>query len=77
MGSWTCGPDMGTVFVYGTLMYPEVLEALIQRVPDIQPGTVNGYARYAVRGQVFPGAIAVEGECMVRATRGEGFPPCT
>jgi hypothetical protein len=29
---------MATVFVYGTLMAPEVLRALICRVPDATPG---------------------------------------
>ncbi|KAL4458037.1 hypothetical protein ABPG75_012902 [Micractinium tetrahymenae] len=44
-------------FVYGTLMYPEVLTALIQRVPRMEPAIIHGYQRYRIRGQVFPGTI--------------------
>ncbi|KAL4432856.1 hypothetical protein ABPG77_008182 [Micractinium sp. CCAP 211/92] len=44
-------------FVYGTLMYPEVLTALIQRVPRMEPAVIHGFQRYRIRGQVFPGTI--------------------
>lgn len=38
-------------------MYPEVLTALIQRVPRMEPAVIQGYQRYRIRGQVFPGTI--------------------
>lgn len=44
-------------FVYGTLMYPEVLKALIERVPRMEPAVIQGYQRYRIRDQVFPGTI--------------------
>ncbi|EFN58718.1 hypothetical protein CHLNCDRAFT_140371 [Chlorella variabilis] len=46
-----------SAFVYGTLMYPEVLNALINRVPKMEPAVILGYQRYRIRGQVFPGTI--------------------
>lgn len=45
------------VFVYGTLMYPQVLESIINRVPRHSKAVVQGYRRYAIQGQVFPGVI--------------------
>lgn len=47
----------GTAFVYGTLMAPEVLQLLIKRVPKSRAATLNGYARYRVKEQVFPAII--------------------
>lgn len=49
-------------FVYGTLMAPEVLRALIDRVPDNRTPAFlpPGYSRHPVIGQVYPGVIARE-----------------
>jgi hypothetical protein len=58
---------MATVFVYGTLMAPEVLTELIDRVPRHAPARLRGHRRHALQGQVFPAAVpaaaadAVEG----------------
>jgi hypothetical protein len=41
-------------FVYGSLMSPEVLEALLGRVPALVPGSIRGYQRYRVPGQGEP-----------------------
>lgn len=38
-------------------MFPEVLTALIGRVPRHQPATVHGFKRFALRGQVFPAMV--------------------
>lgn len=56
---------MATVFVYGTLQFPEVLHALIGRVPRSAQGTIRGHQRYAIRGQVFPGTIPVAHDSQV------------
>jgi AIG2-like family. len=47
-------------FVYGTLMAPEVLTTLIDRVPDnIAPAFLPPeYSRHPVIGQVYPGVTA-------------------
>jgi gamma-glutamylcyclotransferase (GGCT)/AIG2-like uncharacterized protein YtfP len=49
----------GNLFVYGTLLLPAVIEALIGRVPDRLPAILPGYRRFRVSGEVFP-AIAPE-----------------
>ncbi len=54
------------VFVYGTLLFPEVLNAVTGRIFPAQPAILKGYRRYKVKGQVFPGicvqpAAAVDG----------------
>ena len=47
------------LFAYGTLVLPDVLEALLGRALPAQPAQLAGYARYRVRGEVFP-ALAAE-----------------
>jgi hypothetical protein len=47
---------MASTFVYGTLLFSEVLNNLIGRVPRSAQATLKGYQRYAIKGQVFPGA---------------------
>lgn len=42
------------VFVYGTLEIPEVVAALIGRVPPGEPATLAGFARGLVRGRPYP-----------------------
>ena len=44
-------------FVYGTLMAPEVVQALIKRVPPMRPAILKGYTRHSVKGVVFPAII--------------------
>lgn len=56
----------GTAFVYGTLMAPEVLKLLIKRVPESRAATLKGYARYRVKGQVFPAIIPSTSESKVK-----------
>jgi gamma-glutamylcyclotransferase (GGCT)/AIG2-like uncharacterized protein YtfP len=46
------------VFVYGTLMYPQVLHALLNRVPSNSKAVIHGFQRFNIKGQVFPGVIA-------------------
>lgn len=49
----------GDLFVYGTLLLPAVIEALIGRVPARLPATLHDYRRYRLTGKVFP-AISVQ-----------------
>lgn len=53
------GETGGNLFVYGTLLLPAVIEALIGRVPRSLPATLPGYRRYRLAGEDFP-AITVE-----------------
>ena len=41
------------LFAYGTLMFPEIIQAVIGRVPDQQPAMIAGYRRLVVAGELF------------------------
>lgn len=49
------------IFSYGTLSAPEVMEALVGHRPACRPAVLAGYARYTVRGRVYPGIVAEPG----------------
>jgi gamma-glutamylcyclotransferase (GGCT)/AIG2-like uncharacterized protein YtfP len=46
------------IFTYGTLMFPEVWQAVVGRPFATIAGHVSGFALYRVRGAVFPGMVA-------------------
>ena len=46
-----------SVFVYGTLQYPKILDALLGRVPVSEHAVVKGYVRYGVKGEPFPAVV--------------------
>ena len=50
------------VFTYGTLMFPEVWQAVTGKLFKTVQGEVAGYAIYRVREAVFPGIVAAAGE---------------
>jgi gamma-glutamylcyclotransferase (GGCT)/AIG2-like uncharacterized protein YtfP len=43
------------LFVYGTLLFPEVLTALLGRVPPSAPAVAPGWRVAALAGRVYPG----------------------
>lgn len=47
------------LFVYGSLMAPEVVQTLLRRMPSkIQdPAFIHGFTRHPVRGCAFPGLV--------------------
>ena len=45
------------IFVYGTLMYPPVLNLLLKRVPMLTPATVKGFRRCRVLNQPYPAVV--------------------
>jgi len=47
-----------SIFVYGTLMAPEVVTTLLRRQPQATKACVEGYIRHPVINHVFPGLIA-------------------
>ncbi|GAA2403644.1 hypothetical protein GCM10010420_33650 [Streptomyces glaucosporus] len=49
------------LFVYGTLRFPEVLRALLGRVPARTPAAVAGWRAAALRGRVYPGLVPADG----------------
>jgi gamma-glutamylcyclotransferase (GGCT)/AIG2-like uncharacterized protein YtfP len=48
------------IFTYGTLMFPEVWQAVAGRAFDSVVGRLDGFAVCRVAGAVFPGIIAAE-----------------
>ena len=46
------------LFVYGTLLFPEVLDALLGRVPPHRPATAPGWRVAALPGRLYPGLVA-------------------
>lgn len=49
------------LFTYGTLMFPAVVKCLIGRVPECQPAAIEGYRRWEVVGEPYPGLIKEKG----------------
>jgi gamma-glutamylcyclotransferase (GGCT)/AIG2-like uncharacterized protein YtfP len=49
------------LFAYGTLRFPDVLEALLGRVPEHSPGIVEGWRVAALDGRVYPVLVPGEG----------------
>jgi gamma-glutamylcyclotransferase (GGCT)/AIG2-like uncharacterized protein YtfP len=57
-------PDPGrpdAFFAYGTLQFPEVMRLVVGRTLPAEPAVLEGYGRYLVRGQTFPGLVAEAG----------------
>jgi gamma-glutamylcyclotransferase (GGCT)/AIG2-like uncharacterized protein YtfP len=50
-----------TLFFYGTLQFPAVLEAVTGRRLACETAVLDGYARFRVRGEVYPGIVAAAG----------------
>lgn len=49
------------MFVYGTLLFPEVVAALIGRVPRTVPAAVDGWRAARLRGRPYPGLVPAPG----------------
>ena len=49
------------LFVYGTLLNAEVLEAVIGVRLDPEPATLDGYERFRVAGAPYPGIVLAPG----------------
>jgi gamma-glutamylcyclotransferase (GGCT)/AIG2-like uncharacterized protein YtfP len=45
------------LFVYGSLLSPRILRAVIGRAPRPQRATLQGYRRVSLRGQAYPGLL--------------------
>jgi gamma-glutamylcyclotransferase (GGCT)/AIG2-like uncharacterized protein YtfP len=49
--------DPDALFVYGTLLFAEVLRALLDRVPNHVPASTPGWRVVALPGRVYPGLV--------------------
>jgi gamma-glutamylcyclotransferase (GGCT)/AIG2-like uncharacterized protein YtfP len=47
--------DMSPLFVYGTLRHPMIISSVLGRVPDGVEAVLNGYGRYGIVEEDFPG----------------------
>jgi gamma-glutamylcyclotransferase (GGCT)/AIG2-like uncharacterized protein YtfP len=53
-------PGHHTIFVYGTLMSPEVVQTLLGRaVSNVQSARINGFRRHPVQKKDYPGLIPI------------------
>jgi len=48
------------IFVYGSLMYPSVLTALLGRCPPAQAAVLTGFRRLRIRGEVYPALVQTD-----------------
>ncbi len=48
---------MADLFVYGTLMIPAVMRAVIGRLPRCAPAVLPGYRRFRLRGRGYPAVV--------------------
>jgi gamma-glutamylcyclotransferase (GGCT)/AIG2-like uncharacterized protein YtfP len=49
--------ERGDLFVYGTLQFPEVLRALLGRIPDSSRVALNGWRAAALARRPYPGLV--------------------
>ena len=61
------------LFVYGSLLFPEVMRVLLGRVPDSTPATVAGWRVAALPGRVYP--CLVPAEALARGQVVSGLKP--
>lgn len=54
------------LFAYGTLIFPEVLQVLLGRVPDVTSAMVAGWRVARLSGRIYPAMVAAE--AMVRGS---------
>lgn len=48
------------LFAYGTLQFPDIIAAVIGRSPSATPAVLDGYARFGIHHEPFPGIIPSE-----------------
>ncbi|KAL8267045.1 hypothetical protein R6Q59_004389 [Mikania micrantha] len=54
------GGSSNTVFVYGTLLANDVVQVLLNRIPQTSPAILHGYHRFSIRGRVYPAILPAE-----------------
>ncbi|MEZ6014613.1 MAG: gamma-glutamylcyclotransferase family protein [Planctomycetota bacterium] len=60
--STACSFDPRHVFVYGTLLLPEIQRRVTGRAFEAEPALLRGYARRTVRGEVYPSVLPCAGD---------------
>lgn len=64
---------MSHCFTYGSLMCEDIMSAVSGAHSRCQPATLEGYARHPVRGETYPGIVAVPA-CAVAGVLYFGLP---
>lgn len=49
------------IFTYGSLMFPQVWRRVVRGVYHSATARLDGHARFAIRGETYPGAVAQAG----------------
>ena len=49
------------LFVYGSLLFPEVMRTLIGRDPERTPAAIKGWSIVAIPGKLYPGLVPDDG----------------
>jgi gamma-glutamylcyclotransferase (GGCT)/AIG2-like uncharacterized protein YtfP len=49
------------LFVYGTLWFPDIVHAILGRVPDRAAGAVAGWRAATLSGRTYPGLVRADG----------------
>lgn len=49
------------VFTYGSLMFPQVWQRVVQGDYRSEPACLTGFARFAIAGETYPGMVAQAG----------------
>lgn len=52
---------MAHLFAYGTLMCDDIMQAVAACRPARMPGTLRGFSRRRVKGEVYPGLLQNQG----------------
>ncbi|KAI3875606.1 hypothetical protein MKX03_001557 [Papaver bracteatum] len=52
--------NLHSVFVYGSLLADEVVEALLNRVPQNFPAILDNFKRFSIEGRIYPAILPVE-----------------
>ncbi len=55
---------MSALFAYGTLMCEDIMQAVAGVVPACERAILQGYRRFVVQGEEYPGVLPAEG-CLV------------
>jgi gamma-glutamylcyclotransferase (GGCT)/AIG2-like uncharacterized protein YtfP len=52
-----CDASSPGLFVYGTLLFPDVVRALVGREPQGRHARLPGFARRSIRGELYPAIV--------------------
>lgn len=68
-------PPSTPIFVYGSLMYPSVLTALLGRCPPAQAAVLTGFRRLRIRGEVYPALVQTDLQPATKTQRSDAAAP--